>query len=58
MYIHVTPSSFGNKNKSFDFLLDALVSIFDRKGKVSRGELLSEITKLKEEIVGELAFLL
>lgn len=30
----------------------------DRKGKVPRAELLTEITKLREEIVGEFAFVL
>ena len=30
-----------------------MVSVLDKKGKVPRAELLTEITKLREEIVGE-----
>jgi len=35
------------------FLSDPVVSVLDKKGKVPRAELLTEITKLKEEIVGK-----
>lgn len=36
-----------------NFLSDPVVSVLDKKGKVPRAELLTEITKLKEEIVGK-----
>ena len=36
---------------------DKAIAILDKKGKVSRGELLSEITTLKEEIVGKFEYL-
>lgn len=32
---------------------DKAIAVLDKKGKVSRGELLSEITTLKEEVFGE-----
>lgn len=32
---------------------DKAIAALDKKGKVSRGELLSEITTLKEEVFGE-----